>query len=120
MDFLMTPEGWDGGEVAVVQSVADAMGWASLAWAAGFVLLALLLTIFATSVVRRRAFWCPGVAREVEVDFEDRGVLGFRRRGVLTCSAFEHPDEVTCERQCVHAEGRLSLPFDPPYRIRRA
>ena len=120
MDFLMTPEGWHGQEVAVIQTVADAMGWGSFAWAVGFALLALLLTIFARRVVRRRAFWCPGAAREVEVDFEDRGLFGFRRRGVLACSAFERPGEVTCERHCVHADGRLPLPFDPPYRIRRA
>ena len=96
MDFVMMREGWTSEETAVVQTVADAMGWVSLAWALGFVLLALVLIVFATQVVRRRAFWCAGVDREVEVEFVDRGVPGFRRRSVLSCSAFEHPGEITC------------------------
>ena len=120
MDFLMTPEGWTGEETAVMQTAANAMGWASFIWAAGFALLALALTLLATRVVRRRAFWCPGIGREVEVEFEDLGVFGFRRHDVLTCSAFEDPHEVTCGRDCLRAEGRARLPFDPPYHIRRA
>jgi hypothetical protein len=120
MDFLMMPEGWDAQAVVEVQTAADVMGWISLAWVVGFALVALALTVFATCVVRRRAFWCPGAGREVEVEFEDRGLLGFRRHDVLTCSAFEHPGEVTCGRGCLHDEGRVPMPFDPPYHIRRA
>ena len=120
MDFLMTPEGWTGEETAMMQTVADAIGWASIIWAVGFALLALLLTLLAARVVRREAFWCPGVRREVEVEFEDTGLLGFRRRDVLTCSALEHPGEITCGRDCLRAGGRVRLPFDPPYRLRRA
>ena len=120
MDFLMMPEGWSGEETAMIQTAADAMGWAAFIWAAAFVLVALILTLLATCVVRRRAFWCPGVGREVEVEFEDRGLLGFRRHDVLTCSAFEHPHELTCGRDCLREEGRVGMPFDPPYRIRRA
>ena len=119
MDFLMMPKEWAGEETAVVQTAADAMGWTAFIWAAAFA-LALLLTLLAARVVRRRAFWCPGAGREVEVEFEDRGLLGFRRHDVLTCSAFEHPDEITCGRDCLRAEGRVRMPFDPPYRIRRA
>jgi hypothetical protein len=116
----MTPEGWTGEEVAVVRSAAEAMGWASFAWAVGFALLTLALTVVATRVVKRRAFWCSGAGRDVEVEFEDWGLLGFRRHDVLSCSAFEHPDEITCGRACLHAEGRVPLPFDAPYHIRRA
>src|SRR5262245_57036235 len=118
MDVLMMPEGWDAQEVVVVQTAADVMGWLSLAWVVGFVLVALALTVFATRVVRRRAFWCPGAGREVEVEFEDRGVLGFRRHEVLSCSAFEHPREITCGRACRNAEGHMHVPFNPPHRIR--
>lgn len=120
MDFLMTPEGWDGGEVALVQTMADAMGWASFISAVGFVLVALVLTVFATRVLRRRVFWCPGVGREAEVEFEDLGVAGFRARNVLTCSVFENPREITCRRACRATGGRVGLRFDPPYRIRQA
>jgi hypothetical protein len=120
MDFLLMSEGWNGEEAAVVRTAADTIGWAFLVWAVGFVLLALLMTMVATRVVRRMAFWCSGVAREVEVEFEDRGLFGFRRREVLTCSAFECPSEITCGRECLRAEGHVRLPFDPPYRIRRA
>lgn len=91
MDFLMTPEGWGGQEVAAIQTAADVIGWASLAWAVGFALVALLLTIFATRVVRRRAFSFLGAAREVEV----------------------------YGRHCVGAHGRLRISFGPPFRIRR-
>ena len=120
MDFVMTPGGWTGEETEVIRSVAEAMGWASLAWAVAFVLLALGLTLLATQVLRRRAFWCPGVGREVEVEFQDRGLLGFRARSVLSCSAFEDTREITCDRACVTEEGRVQFAFDPPYHIRRA
>ena len=120
MDFLMVSEGWTGEETAIVQGAADILGWAAIVWAVGFVLLALALVMCATRVVRRQAFWCPGAGRDVEVELEGLGLLGFRRHDVLSCSAFEHPGEITCARGCLNAEGRVKVPFDPPHRIRMA
>jgi len=59
----------------------------------------------------RRYFWCPIHQREVEVEFEERGLPGFRMAlGVRSCSVFEPPTAVDCERRCL----------DPAFRQRWA
>lgn len=50
----------------------------------------------------RRGFWCGSRHREVEVEFEVRGLPGFRAPAdVVSCTAFEPPTAVGCRRQCL-------------------
>jgi hypothetical protein len=43
-------------------------------------------------MARRRRFWCPLHRREVEVEFDERGLPGFRRQvAVKSCSVFDPP-----------------------------
>jgi len=118
MDFAMGSDGWNVQE-PWVRSAADVLGWTILGWGVAIIMVALLMLVLITRAVRRRRFWCAPAHREVEVEFEERGLLGFRRpTAVLSCSAFECPGEISCRRQCLRSEGRVRLPMDPPYRIR--
>jgi nucleotide-binding universal stress UspA family protein len=52
--------------------------------------------------VARRAFWCREQDREVMVEFEMQGVPGFRSPvEVRSCSAFDPPTDIACERRCL-------------------
>jgi hypothetical protein len=54
-----------------------------------------------THAVRRR-FWCAWSAREVEAEFEVRGLPGFRElAAVRGCTAFEPPSAIECPRRCL-------------------
>jgi hypothetical protein len=118
MDLAMGADGWSV-EEPWVRSAADVLGWAVMGWGVGITLVALLMLVLVTRVVRRRRFWCAPAHREVEVEFEERGLLGFRQRtAVLSCSAFDCPGEISCRRQCLRSEGLVRLPMDPPLRIR--
>lgn len=49
-----------------------------------------------------QAFWCREKGREVEVEFEMEGFPGFRTAvDVRSCSVFEPPTAVDCERRCL-------------------
>jgi hypothetical protein len=53
------------------------------------------------------AFWCALVGREVEVEFEVRGIPGLREPStVRSCSAFEPQTAVVCGRRCLDAGFR--------------
>jgi hypothetical protein len=97
------------------QAIADAMAWASIA---ALLLLVPLLVLF-TQAVRRRQFWCVGRHREVEVEFEERGLPGLRRAvAVRSCSAFEPPTAVTCRRGCLDRDRQcLCEPLLPGHGI---
>lgn len=58
----------------------------------------------------RRAFWCPLVGRELEVDFARRQWLG-ESSAVIRCSAFDPPEAVSCTRRCVRARYRAQGPY---------
>lgn len=63
--------------------------------------------------VRRRRFWCAWSRREVEVEFETRGLPGFRRVvTVRSCSAFDPPTAIECRRRCLDAAFRRQ--WEPP------
>jgi nucleotide-binding universal stress UspA family protein len=52
--------------------------------------------------VARRAFWCREQDREVVVEFEMGGLPGFRSPvEVRSCSAFDPPTDIACERRCL-------------------
>lgn len=61
--------------------------------------------------VVRRYFWCAVHQREVEVELEERGLPGFRVPvAVRSCSVFDPPTAIDCERRCL----------DPAFRARWA
>ncbi len=53
----------------------------------------------------RRRFWCPLARREVEVEFETRGLL-HGPASVKRCSAFETATSISCRRRCLDASFR--------------
>jgi heme exporter protein D len=110
MDWPIASPGWDV-EVAWVDRV-NVVGWGLLIWAGVATILAVLLVPIATEVVRRRRFWCARAQREVEVEFQERGLVGFRRAvAVLSCSVFDPPAEVRCRRACLDRDVRIRLPM---------
>ena len=89
--------------------------WGLFVWAAGAAIFALLLFPMMGRVVRRRHFWCRRAQGEVEVEFEERGLAGFRRAvAVRSCSLFDPPTDVRCGRSCLTQEVRLRLPMTLP------
>jgi hypothetical protein len=88
---------------ASTQGIVDALGWG--------VLLSLLflfpLVVLFSRAIRQRRFWCAQSRREVEVEFEERGLPGFRRAvNVRSCSVFDPPAAVACRRRCLDAGFR--------------
>ena len=96
-------------QVPVVEAIVQAFVTAQIV---AFILLSMLLVFsapnFLWGTVRRcRGFRCPLVRREVEVEFEERHLLGFRRSaGVRSCSVFEPPTAIECQRRCVDSAFR--------------
>lgn len=78
---------------------------------AGVVLIATLLIVpllvFVPRKLRRRHFWCVARRRDVEVEFEERGLPGFRLAvDVKSCSAFDPPTAVACRHRCLDVTFR--------------
>jgi hypothetical protein len=73
--------------------------------------------------LRTRRFWCAVKKQHVEVEFETRAVLGFRRiAGVRRCSALDEPEKVACGRYCLESKFRSQWPYALPlagYRVAR-
>jgi hypothetical protein len=106
----------EGSEGMLVQSIADAVGWGLVYLA---LVLAILLVLLVERVCRRRRFWCAQVGREVEVEFEEAGLPGFRHPvAVRGCTEFDPPTAVACNRRCLDANLRARLPMRPPLRWR--
>jgi len=100
---------WDV-EAVWVEGTQKAMAWSLLGW--GVMVATLLLLAMLAVRIRRRRFWCAEVRREVEVQFEERGVPGFRKAvSVLMCSAFDPRSGVSCDRRCVDPDHRLEGPI---------
>lgn len=101
--------GWIGAEAhgAWTQSLTDALGWGLLA----ALLFLLPLVVVFSRAVRRRRFWCAQTRREVEVEFEEHGLPGFRRAvAVKGCSVFDPPTSVGCHRRCLDGDFRRQWP----------
>ena len=65
----------------------------------------------------RRHFWCAFSRQEVEVEFEVRGLPGFRYPvAVVSCPAWDPPTAIGCRRPCRHAAFRRQWPWALPVR----
>ena len=118
MDWPLSPTGGDLQEAWVQAS--GVFGWAVLLWAGVAAALALVLVPIVTRAVRRRHFWCERAGAEVEVEFEEHGLVGFRRAvAVLSCSVFDPPTAVGCRRGCLTRDVRVRLPMTVPRPWRR-
>jgi hypothetical protein len=94
-------------EAIVVQGVIAGLALGLLA----VLLLLLPLAIPRFFVRRRRHFWCATARERVDVEFEDRGLPGFRNAiAVLSCSRFEPPSAIACQRRCLDAAFRRQWP----------
>jgi len=99
---------------------SSGLGWVIFVWAIVAATLAVLLLPIVTRAVRRRHFWCSRVGSEVEVELEERGLVGFRRAvAVLSCSVFDPPTAVRCRRGCLTGDVRVRLPMTLPRPWRR-
>ena len=66
-------------------------------------------------VHRRRAFRCPLMRREVEVEFLERWILGARRSATpVRCSAFEADTALECQRSCADRSFRTQWAYALP------
>ena len=70
---------------------------------------------FCGTVQRRRAFRCPLMQREVEVEFLERWILGARRSATpVRCSAFEVDTALECQRRCADRSFRTQWAYALP------
>jgi hypothetical protein len=114
MDLSLGPEGWDAQARAWVEATSIAYGGLLLVGAIVVAALLLLLTLLSVPAARRR-FWCVGAWRPVEVIFEEFGLPGRRLRvAVVSCTAFDPPTDVRCQRACLSGAGRGPLAAGPP------
>lgn len=109
MGWPMESGGWDI-QQAWIQSAADRLAWGIFGWGVG---VAILIFVASWAIqIRRRHFWCEETRREVEVEFEERGLPGFRcATTVLSCSVFDPPTAVHCGRHCLERDVRARVPI---------
>jgi hypothetical protein len=101
----------------VLQGVAELFAYVALVVA---VLLLFSLALLITQSARRRRFYCAPSGFEVEVNFDERGLPGMRRpMAVLSCSAFEPPNDVRCNRRCLDEDVRRLWQSWPALPLRR-
>jgi hypothetical protein len=102
------PVGYDGADIqAWAESAASTYWWPLLAWVAGAAILVFVAVLITSFPVRRR-FWCEQAGRDVEVAFEEDGPPALRRFvAVVSCTAFDPPTRVRCNRACLdhHVPG---------------
>jgi len=103
-------------EEIVVQGVIAGLALGLLA----VLLLLLPLAVPRLFARRRRHFWCATARERVDVEFEARGLPGFRSAiAVLSCSKFEPPSAIACQRRCLDAAFRRQWPPALPVGGRR-
>jgi hypothetical protein len=109
------PGWWSGEAVAeVTAGSAGNLGWFVLA----YLMLVVPFCLVLLHGAERARFWCPERRRDVEVDFEVRGLLGVRRAvGVKCCSAFDPPTAVDCDRRCLDPDLRRAWASGMPSTI---
>ena len=111
MDWPMLGTEWEAGDV-LVQNPADGIWWVLVIWALTAALVLLVTQLVVGPALRRRHFVCAQAGREVEVEFVESGLAGFRRMvAVRSCSAFDPPSAVQCRRACLDRDVRIQLPL---------
>lgn len=111
MEWPMLWTEWEAGDVWV-QNAADGVWWVLLIWAAIGMAVLLLTQLVVGPALKRRRFVCRQAGREVEVEFEERGLAGLRRAvAVRSCSVFDPPSAVRCRRFCLSPDARVRLPL---------
>ena len=81
----------------------------------GFLLMVGERTALFGRARHRRAFHCAHAGREVEVEFADRRLFGWRRpTRVMRCSAFDTPTTIECRGACLDSTFRRQWPFALP------
>ena len=111
MEWLVQWSG-DGAPEVWIRGFRDLLAWGLLG---ALIFLVPLLALFGITVQRRR-FWCAQSRQEVEVEFEERGLPGFRRQvAVKSCSVFDPPEAVACRRRCLDSTFRRQ--WEPPLPI---
>jgi hypothetical protein len=102
MDWLLGSSRPEVGAIWI-ESVTDVLGWGVL----GALLFLVPLVVIFSRATRHRRFWCAHSRREVEVQFQESGLPGFRcSRSVKSCSVFDPPTEVACHRRCLDRDFR--------------
>ena len=86
--------------------VADLLAWGMLV----ALLFAVPLVVLFSRARRRRRFWCAESARDVDVEFEARGLPGFREEVVKRCSNFDPETAVVCRRSCLDPAQQYQWP----------
>ncbi len=110
MDWLTEFPGQNPQELWI-QGATNALAWGLLGW--GLIVATVLLLGMLAIRNRRRRFWCEGAGRDVEVEFEERGLPGYHKAvTVLSCNAFGIPTEVRCDRACLDPGRRLQAPIE--------
>ena len=100
----------DGDPTALVQAVVEMLTWILLVQLA---VLSLGLAVLSHRPAIVRRFWCTLRARDVEVAFaRDALLLLGAPPTVRSCSAFDPPEAITCDRRCEGAGCRP--PTQPP------
>src|SRR5215471_18305890 len=98
--------GWEIQD-AWLEGASHAVAWGIVAWGVVFATV-MLLAMLAFRHTRSR-FWCGDARQQVEVTFEERGLPGFRKATVASCSAFDPPTAVHCGQDCLHSSSGLRL-----------
>ncbi len=105
----------DGTQQAWIQGPSDVVAWGML----GALLFLVPLVVLFSRVTRRRRFWCAASRRDVEVEFEEGGLPGFRRPvAVRSCSVFDPPAAVECRRCCLDSDFRRLWDTSQPVRLK--
>ncbi len=88
----------------------DSALWIMIGWGVGASCLLIVMTLIVTRT-RRLRFWCVEAQRNVEVELEECGLVGVRpRRNVKSCSAFDPPTAVMCDRTCLVRDVARATP----------
>ena len=100
MDWLSE---WEPGPYMGIEHVDPAVDAGGLtAWLVLLIAALVIAALWYRQRVFRRSFWCETAGRDVAVRL--------RLGQVLSCSAFEDPAAITCDRRCVDRSFRTQWP----------
>ncbi len=104
MDWLSE---WDPLPYTVIEAADTGADSGRLtAWLIVALAAAIIAALWYRQRIFRHSFWCATSRREVDVRV--------RRGRVLSCSAFENPMAIACDRRCVDRGFRMQWPAALP------